>query len=83
MEQLPAYLTTEEVAERYRVSAATIRYWRHIGAGPRGVRSGTRVLYPAEEIRRYDTRLQEQAEGSTGTRDRAGTGPPRFRRRRP
>jgi hypothetical protein len=30
-------LTTEEVAERFRTSPATVRYWRHIGSGPAGV----------------------------------------------
>jgi hypothetical protein len=37
-------LTTEEVAERFRTSPATVRYWRHIGMGPAGVRVGRRVL---------------------------------------
>jgi hypothetical protein len=32
-------LTTEEVAARFRTSPATVRYWRHIGIGPPGLRS--------------------------------------------
>jgi len=42
-------LTTEEVADRFRTSPATIRYWRHIGISPAGVRVGRRVLYDEAE----------------------------------
>lgn len=59
--RLPDYSTTEEVAARYRKSPATIRYWRHIKYGPRGVRAGTRVLYPRAEIERFDHELAAQA----------------------
>jgi hypothetical protein len=37
-------LTTEEVAQRFRTSPSTVRYWRHIGIGPDGFRVGRRVL---------------------------------------
>lgn len=57
------YLTLPEVAERYRTSEATVRYWRHVGTGPRGVRFGTRVLYPRAEIVRFDRQLAEAAAG--------------------
>jgi len=40
-------LTTNEVAELYRTSPATIRYWRHIGYGPNGRKVGRRVLLSA------------------------------------
>ncbi len=43
-------LTTEEVAERYRTSASTVRYWRTIGYGPRGRRVGRRVLYDEQDV---------------------------------
>ncbi|WP_216870287.1 helix-turn-helix transcriptional regulator [Modestobacter excelsi] len=33
-------LTTEEVAARFRTSPATVRYWRHIGIGPSGIKVG-------------------------------------------
>ena len=47
-------LTTEEVADRFRTSpAATVRYWRHIGIGPAGVRVGRRVLYDEAECDRW------------------------------
>lgn len=38
-------LTTEEVAEHFRTVPATVRYWRHIGKGPRAFKVGRRVLY--------------------------------------
>lgn len=58
------YLTTAEVAERYRTADATVRYWRHTGYGPRGVKIGRRVLYPRAEIERFDR--ERQAAESVG-----------------
>ena len=46
-------LTTEEVAERFRTGPATVRYWRHIGIGPAGVKAGRRVLYDEAECDRW------------------------------
>jgi hypothetical protein len=51
-------LTLAEVAERYRKTPATIRYWRHIGFGPKGVRVGTTVLYPQDEIDKFDEEIR-------------------------
>ncbi len=50
MEQL---LTTNEVAELYRTSPATVRYWRHIGYGPKGRKVGRRVLYGRLEVESF------------------------------
>jgi excisionase family DNA binding protein len=47
------YLKTAEVAELLRTSDETVRYWRHIGYGPRGVKIGRRVLYDAAEVERW------------------------------
>jgi len=52
------YLTTEEVAERYRTSPETVRYWRHIGKGPRSFKAGRRVLYDAVDVRAWDESLR-------------------------
>jgi predicted DNA-binding transcriptional regulator AlpA len=46
-------LTTEEVAERFRTSPSTVRYWRHLGIGPAGIRVGRRVLYAEAECDRW------------------------------
>lgn len=51
------YLTSTEVAERYRTALATVRYWRVINYGPKGVKVGRRVLYPMAQIRRFDAAL--------------------------
>lgn len=67
--QAPEYLTLPEVAEHYRTTESTVRYWRHTGYGPKGVRLGTRVLYPRAEIERFDRHLADQA--VTGTRTHA------------
>jgi Helix-turn-helix domain len=60
-EQDHEYLTVPEVAEHYRTTEGTVRYWRHIGHGPKGVRLGTRVLYPRAEIERFDRQLSAAA----------------------
>jgi predicted DNA-binding transcriptional regulator AlpA len=63
-EQDSGYLTLPEVAEHYRTTEGTVRYWRHTGTGPRGVKLGTRVLYPRAEIERFDRQLAHQAEAA-------------------
>jgi predicted DNA-binding transcriptional regulator AlpA len=63
-EQAQGYLTLPEVAEHYRTTEGTVRYWRHTGYGPKGVKLGTRVLYPRAEIERFDAELARQAVGA-------------------
>lgn len=58
---MPDYLTTREVAERYRTAESTVRYWRMLGYGPRGAKVGRRTLYPMAEIERFDQELAAQA----------------------
>jgi DNA-binding transcriptional MerR regulator len=55
------YRTTAEVAERYRTSPSTVRYWRHAGIGPKGTKIGTKVLYRESELQRWE-REREMAE---------------------
>jgi len=55
------WLTTVEVAEHYRTSPATVRYWRHIGYGPKGVKVGRRVLYDAVEVESWLATLAKDA----------------------
>ena len=40
----PTFLTTLELADRWRVSPRTIEHWRAIGRAPQAVRIGRRVL---------------------------------------
>ena len=60
-DQLPDYFTIPEIADRYRTTEATVRYWRHVGYGPEGVKLGARVLYPREQVEAFDRQLREQA----------------------
>lgn len=57
---LAQYLTTHEVATRYRTADATVRYWRMTGYGPKGVKVGRRVLYSVAECERFDQELAEK-----------------------
>ncbi|RKS76474.1 helix-turn-helix protein [Actinomadura pelletieri DSM 43383] len=57
------FLTTEEVASRYRTVPSTVRYWRHIGTGPKGTVYGRRVLYRESDLRAWE-REQENDGGA-------------------
>jgi predicted DNA-binding transcriptional regulator AlpA len=44
-------LNSAEVAQLIRVPEATLRYWRHVGIGPRSFKMGPRrVLYRADDV---------------------------------
>lgn len=47
------YLTTDEVADMVRAPAETLRYWRHIGKGPKSFKLGRRVLYAVEDVQAF------------------------------
>lgn len=57
-------LTTTEVAKHYRAAESTVRYWRMINYGPKGVKVGRRVLYPLADVERFDAELARQAGGA-------------------
>lgn len=46
-------LTLAEVAEMLRTPEATLRYWRHVGTGPRSFKLGGRVAYKRADVERY------------------------------
>ena len=55
------YMTTQEVAELLRTHAESVRYWRHIGKGPRSFKIGRRVLYDRRDVENWiDTERQQQ-----------------------
>jgi Helix-turn-helix domain len=60
------YLTTEEVAQRYRgaVSVGTLRNWRAMRVGPAFVKIGKAVLYPVDELDAWDKRNMVSCRGS-------------------
>jgi DNA-binding transcriptional MerR regulator len=47
------YLTTVEVAEMARTAPSTVRFWRSVGKGPKGVKRGRRVLYAESVVERW------------------------------
>ncbi len=55
-------LTIGEVADIVRVPVATLRYWRHLGTGPRSFRVGRGVRYWHNEVNSW---LQSQSDGPT------------------
>jgi predicted DNA-binding transcriptional regulator AlpA len=46
-------LTLPEAAELLRAPVATLRYWRHLGTGPRSFRLGRRVVYRLADVRAW------------------------------
>lgn len=56
------YLTTAEVAAKLRTPEETVRYWRHVGKGPKSFKVGRRVLYAAEDIQAFiaEARAEQQ-----------------------
>ena len=57
-------MTIDEVADYFRTSPRTVRYWRVIGYGPQGVRIGRRVLYDEDDVKAFEQecRAAEAAE---------------------
>jgi predicted site-specific integrase-resolvase len=54
-----AFLTSKEVADRWRLSDQTLANWRSAGKGPPFIRVGTRVLYPVEGIHAFEKLSQQ------------------------
>ena len=50
MTQTRRYLTTVEVADLARTSPETVRFWRHVGKGPKSFKVGRKVLYAVEDV---------------------------------
>jgi hypothetical protein len=49
----PELKTEREVSPLLRVTLKTLQSWRALKQGPRFVRLGRRVFYPAAELERY------------------------------
>lgn len=64
---LDRFLTTAEVAARYRISPSTVRYWRHAGVGPRGIKFGRRVLYRESELARWEREREIEQDSARRT----------------
>ncbi len=46
-------LVTREVAEAARAPESTVRYWRHVGIGPKSFKLGRRVVYREQDVREW------------------------------
>lgn len=55
------YLTSDELAERYQVPVQTVRYWRHMGTGPKAVKIGRFVRYRMADVLAWEQQLQPSA----------------------
>ena len=58
-------LTMKEVANVVRVPVATLRYWRHLGSGPRSFRLGRSVRYWRTEVLHW---LEQQSNDPRASR---------------
>jgi DNA-binding transcriptional MerR regulator len=47
-------LTTAEVAEHFRTTPSTVRYWHFAGTGPVSVKIGKRRLYRRSDVDAYE-----------------------------
>ena len=60
-------LTITEAAQLTRTPVATLRYWRHLGIGPRSFRIGRRVMYRTVEVRDWIDAQADQRAGEKAT----------------
>ena len=62
----PDLLTITEAADLLRAPVATLRYWRHLGTGPRSFRLDRRVLYRRDDLHAWIE--HQRAEAAAGRR---------------
>ena len=77
---MSSYLVTEEMAERYRTSPATIRYWQHVGYGPRSIKVGQPAPLGTRRSGTLRRRATSGRPANGGVSAARGTGPPREER---
>ncbi len=65
-EPSPQLLTIAEAALLLRTPVATLRYWRHLGTGPRSFRLGRRVVYRRDDLQSWIDACRHHG-ASTGT----------------
>ncbi|MGH3482279.1 MAG: helix-turn-helix transcriptional regulator [Nocardioidaceae bacterium] len=56
------WLSPAQVAERYEIPEATVRYWRHIGYGPAPAKLGRHIRYRATDWDAFVASLVEAEE---------------------
>ncbi len=55
------FMTTPEVADVLRTPVETVRFWRHVGKGPKSFKVGRRVLYAREDVESFIAEARGQA----------------------
>jgi DNA-binding transcriptional MerR regulator len=58
-------LTITEAADLLRAPVATLRYWRHLGTGPRSFRLGRHVVYRTDDLRAWIERERGRQTGDS------------------
>ncbi|OIJ35464.1 hypothetical protein BK826_08055 [Rothia kristinae] len=57
-------MTVDEAAAILRRTPGTLRWWRHVGEGPKSFTLGRRVYYDAEELQAWiETESERTARG--------------------
>ena len=51
---MASFLTSAELAARWRLRPQTLANWRHTGQGPPFIRVGNRVRYPIEAVESFE-----------------------------
>jgi predicted DNA-binding transcriptional regulator AlpA len=57
-------LTMAEVSDLIRVPVATLRYWRHLGCGPRSFKVGRTVRYWRSDVYQWLEKQSSRPQGS-------------------
>lgn len=50
---MPENMTMQEVSDQLRTPIDTLRYWRHLGKGPKSFKLGRRVLYNRADVEAF------------------------------
>ncbi|MFC8037845.1 helix-turn-helix transcriptional regulator [Paenarthrobacter sp. NPDC057355] len=50
MTEVPKLRTIAEVSEMTRIPVNTLRYYRHLGKGPKAAKCGGRVMYRESDV---------------------------------
>jgi helix-turn-helix protein len=57
------YLSPAQLADRYQLSPGTLKEWRYKGVGPKYVRLGKHVRYPATMLAEWEAEREQEAAG--------------------
>lgn len=59
-------LTNNEVSTEWRIPAATLRFWRHKGTGPKSFKLGRRVMYRRRDVEAWVQAAYDAADEQVG-----------------